>query len=92
MERHRRALEKTGGVMSRFDSDDAPPDFYANTNTAGGVLSAEIFCRSRPSVSGQSDCSRESRPCFVSRHGAIRAANEDDLESFSLKEVRPILG
>lgn len=27
MERHRRALEKTGGVMSLFDSDDAPPIF-----------------------------------------------------------------
>jgi len=43
MERRRRALEKTGGVMSLFDSDDAPPQFlceykYRGRSSFGGNL------------------------------------------------------
>jgi microcystin degradation protein MlrC len=95
LEFHRTRRLETGGaldVFAQYSDVEVVPAYSARARTSAGTLAQEDFegiaeeligaVRAAPAVDG----------AYISLHGAMAAAGEDDPEGYLLSEIRRILG
>ena len=92
---HRRVADEMGGALSVFDDRaglEVVPTYSARAITSGGTLDAASWQRLASEWVAALAAVPPCEGVYLSLHGAMSAAGEDDPEGYLLQEARRILG